>query len=237
MTCLGCWESPPLTGSIPPPSDELDRGKPGGSLEREYERRKRNRETRVREAHPRVGGLILALAEPPQHESAFHRGDVGEKAVAASLQARTEGSLASTLHNRRMPNKRGDIDHIVIAPTGVYVIDTKDWKGKIEIVRPWFGPPKLIINGRDCTKLIDGLERQIAVVRAALDGDGHSDIPIQGALCFTQADLPWLRTQKLRGHLLLCRKALAKRVNAEGPLSGGDIDTIARELAAALPAA
>jgi hypothetical protein len=75
-----------------------------------------------------------------------------------------------TLHNRRMPVARGDIDHIAIAPTGVYVIDTKDWGGKVQIQTPWFDAP----NGRDCTKLLDGLDRQITAVRSTLDRDGHN---------------------------------------------------------------
>jgi hypothetical protein len=157
--------------------------------------------------------------------------------VAASLEAGTEGGPAIALHKRRMQNGRGDIDHIAIAPTGIYVIDTKDWKGKVEIVRPWFGAPKLLINRRDCTKLLDGLERQIAAVRAVLDREGGGATPTQGALCFTRADLPWLQTQELRGHLLLYGKALAKRLNAEGPLDAVEIERVARELAAALPAA
>ena len=237
MTCLDCRKPELRIESTPPPSHELDCGTPGASLSREYERRKRNRETRVRQAHPRIGGLILALGGAPQHESAFHRGDLGEKAVAASLETRTEGGPTITLHNRRMPNGWGDIDHIAIAPTGVYVIDTKDWKGKVEVVRPWFGAAKLLINRRDCTELLDGLERQMAAVGAVLDREGRGAIPTQGALCFTRADLPWLRTQELRGHLLLYPRALAKRLNAEGPLTAVEIETVARQLAAALPAA
>jgi hypothetical protein len=236
VICLGCRQ-PERAGSIPPPSNELDRGKPGASLERECERRKRSRETRVRQAHPRVGGLILALGDPPEHESAFHRGALGEKAVAASLEARTGGGPTIALHNRHMPNGRGDIDHVAIAPTGIYVIDTKDWKGKVEIVRPWFGAPKLLINRRDRTRLLDGLDRQIAAVREVLDREGAGAIPTQGALCFTRADLPWFRTQELRGHLLLYCKALSKRLNAEGPLDPVEIEGVARALAAALPAA
>lgn len=237
MTCLACWRSPRRTESIPPPSDELDRGKPGASLEREYERRRRNRETRVREAHPRVGKLILALGGTPQHEAAFHRGDLGEKAVAARLEDLTAGTNTILLHNRRMPRGRGDIDHIAIGPSGVYVIDTKRRKGKVEIRKPWFGAPKLFINRRDCTSLIDGLERQIAAVRTVLEANGRSDVRIRGALCFREADLPWLRTQEMRGHLLLYVKPLAKRLSTQGPLDAAEIEQTARQLAAALPPA
>lgn len=42
---------------------------------------------------------------------------------------------------------------------------------------------------------------------------------------------------QIRGHALLYRKALAKRLNADGPLDGAGIDAVARSLAAAFPAA
>jgi hypothetical protein len=136
-----------------------------------------------------------------------------------------------------MPSGRGDIDHVAIAPTGVWVIDTKDWKGKVQIDSPWFGAPRLLIRGRDCAKLIDGLERQIAAVRTALEGSGCDETTVRGALCFTKADLPLLRTQTFRGHLLLYRKALAKQLNADGPLSSVRIEQLARHLATLLPPA
>jgi hypothetical protein len=203
----------------------------------EHERRKRNREQRTREAHPRIGGLLLALRSAPQHESVFHQGAIAEGAVAESLAVRTDSERVIALHNRRMPSGRGDIDHLAIAPTGVWVIDTKDWKGKVEINSPRLGKPRLLIRGRDCTNLIDGLERQIAAVRDALDDGGYHDINLRGALCFTKADLPFLRTQALRGHLLLYRRALAKRLNADGPLSAVSIEQLARYLATRLPPA
>jgi hypothetical protein len=206
-------------------------------LVREYERRKRNREQRTREAHPRIDGLLLALRSAPQHESAFHKGAVAERAVADSMATRTDSDRVITLHNRRMPSGRGDIDHLATVPTGVWAIDTKDWKGKVEMSSPWFGKPRLLIRGRNCTKLIDGLERQIAAVRAALDGGGYSEITVRGALCFTRADLPFLKTQTFRGHLLLYRRALAKRLNADGPLSSVSVEQLARHLATLLPPA
>ena len=79
------------------------------------------------------------------------------------------------LHNRRMPGDQGDIDHIAIAPTGVFVIDAKAIQGGVEICRPWFGQPKLLVGGRDRTRFIDGLGRQVAAVHKALaanDADG-----------------------------------------------------------------
>jgi hypothetical protein len=63
-------------------------------------------------------------------------------------------------------------------------------------------------------------------------------VPVHGVLCFTAAaDLPLLGKLTIRGHLLLYRKALSKRLNAEGPLQLAAIDALAQTLAAALPPA
>ena len=232
MTCLERAVAP-VAGEGASPA--LDRGEAGSGIAREYERRKSNREARVRKAHPRVGGLLLALREPPQHETAFHRGALGEKAVGEYLERRTADSPTTLLHSRRMPGGRGDIDHLAVAPTGVYVIDAKDLSGKVRIARPLFGAEKLLVAGRNRTKLIDGLDRQVAVVEAVLNGSGHPDVPVRGVLCFTKADLPLLGTLKMRGHLLLYRRALAKRLNADGPLGAAAIDGLAHTIAEALP--
>lgn len=60
---------------------------------------------------------------------------------------------------------------------------------------------------------------------------------MQGALCFTRADLPLLRTQEFRGHLLVYRRGLAKRLNRPGALDRTLIDAVARQLAVTLPPA
>ncbi len=141
------------------------------------------------------------------------------------------------LHNRRMPQGRGDIDHVAVARAGVFVIDAKAIHGSVRVDRPWFGQPRLLVNGRDRTKLIDGLDRQVTAVRAALEAAGCTELPLHGMMCFTEADLPLIGTQRIRGHELLYRKALAKRLNAPGPLMPETIESTARLLAESLPAA
>jgi hypothetical protein len=240
VTCVTC-HALAGTADVSSPPDRVptapDPGRPGASLAREHDRRRAKREQAVRDAHPRIGGLLLALGEAPQHETAFLRGLKGEQAVADSLQRRTSGDSVVILHNRRMPQRRGDIDHVAVAPAGVFVIDAKAIHGTVRVDRPWFGQPKLLVNGRDKTKLIDGLDRQVTAVRAALDAAGCTELPLHGIMCFTEANLPVLGNQRMRGHELLYRKALAKRLNAPGPLSAETIESTARLLAEALPAA
>lgn len=38
----------------------------------------------------------------------------------------------TVLHSREIPESKADIDHLAVGPTGVYLIDSKDWKGTIE---------------------------------------------------------------------------------------------------------
>lgn len=106
-----------------------------------------------------------------------------------------------------MPGGRGDIDHITIVPSAIYVIDTKAVTGKVEIRSRWFKPPRLFIGGRDRTSYLDGLDLQITAVRDALQITEYGAAPVQAVLCFTRADLPRLRAVEMRGHLLLYRKA------------------------------
>jgi Nuclease-related domain len=232
VTCSSCTKGSRVEPSGP---ELLDCGIAGASAGREYDRRKANREKRIRGKHPHLGGVILALGDEPQHQRAWDRGRQGEEAVAESLESRTADGAAALLHDRRMRHGRGNIDHIAVAPSGVFVIDAKDIIGKVIVQAPLFGQPKLLVAGRDRTKLIDGLDRQVAAVKGALAGE---DVPtVQGVLCFTRADLPLLGTARMRGHLLLYRKALAKRLNADGPLDTKQIEAVARRLAAELPAA
>jgi hypothetical protein len=236
VTCAACCGKTIAEATVPT-QRELDRGQPAASVAREYQRRRHNREARTRATHPWIGGLLLTLRSPPNHETAFHRGELGEQAVATALERRTAQGPAILLHDRRMPGGRGNIDHLAVAATGIYVIDAKSHHGKVGVTRPIFGAPKLLIAGRNRTKLLDGLERQVAVVRDALAAAGQPEIPVQGVLCFTNADLPLLGTPKIRGHLMLGPRHLAKRLNAGGPLSPPAIEAIAHTLASTLPRA
>jgi len=144
---------------------------------------------------------------------------------------------AVSLHTRRMPDGPGMIDEIAVTPAGVFVVEHTDVRGKVRIARPLFGATRLLVDGWDRTKALDGVDRQVRAVRHVLGAAGHRGLAVQGAICFARADMPLLRTQYLRGHCLLCPKALARRVNAEGPLDAVAIRSIGRELALAFPPA
>jgi len=233
MACRSAALGPAVAAQ---PCSQLERGRPGASAAREHRHRRSNREARTRRDHPLIGGLLLALRDEPQHESAWRQGALGERAIASYLDRRTANGPAIVLYDRRMPGSRANVDVLAIAPTGVYVIDAKAIRGKVRVAKPLFSAERLLIEGRNRTKLIDGLERQISAVRGVLSA-GHADTPVQGVLCFTNADFPLLGTLEIRGHRLHHRRALAKRLNRKGTLTPAAIDALAGELAAALPPA
>lgn len=218
-------------------ADAADTGAAGASARREYERRRGNREQRIRADHPKLGGLILALTDDPQSTKAWERGAVGEELMAKRL-----ADLPDTfrvLHDRRIRGTRANIDHIAIGPTGVWVIDAKRYVDKrpallVEggIIRPRV--ESLRIGGRDGTKLVKGVQSQIQRVATALGG---TTTPITGVLCFLEADWPLIGASfTVDGVHVLWPRLLLHRMT-EAPWQHIDVDDIHSRLAAAFPTA
>lgn len=207
-----------------PPSDESlspDSGVAGSSARREYERRKAKDEGKLREKWGRFGGLAVALSDERQPTKAWDQGAIGEERLGARLNA-VAGSALAVLHDRLIPGSKANIDHIAITPGGIWVIDAKRYKGRPElkieggILRPRV--EKLLVGRRDCSKLVDGVLKQVDVVRD-LVGD---DVPITGALCFVEADWPLIGGAfSTRGVRVLWPKRLAKVLTEQ---SAGDVD-------------
>jgi hypothetical protein len=55
----------------------------------------------------------------------------------------------------------------------------------------------LVVAGRDRTKLIDAVQRQVQVVRAALDA-ADGGVPVTGVLCFVDGQWPLFGSIKVR---------------------------------------
>jgi hypothetical protein len=110
------------------------------------------------------------------------KGAAGEQALPCHL-VNAIGNRAALLNDRAVKGTRGNIDHIVVAASGVWVIDAKNYTGLVEHrnVGGWFRPDfRLIINRRDKPKLADGLGWQVTAVQRALDG---REVPVFAALC------------------------------------------------------
>jgi hypothetical protein len=201
------------------------------------------REEAVRAAHPKLGGLLLALFNEPASTRVWAQGASGERAIAAKI-AELEGEHVTALHDRSMVDARGrptraNIDHIAVAATGVWVIDAKTHRGALQVRRSGglFSPrvEKLYIAGRDKTSLLDGLARQVEAVASQLATVGAT-VPVRGALCFVGTELPWFG-ETIRGVPLVGRRGLAKLLKQPGDFSRDDREALAAFLATRFPSA
>lgn len=169
-----------------------------------------------------------------QTDAAWASSATGEQPLAVRLDGLVSEHV-HVMHDRRIPGTRTNIDHLVVAPSGVYVIEAKAYFGRVEkrdkgTLRQT--DLRLYIENRDRSRSLDGTARQGAVVRRAI-GAG---IPIQPVLCFVGADWGLTRPFYVSGVLITWPRALAKQVQAEGPLGPGTA-WLAEQLGTVLPPA
>ena len=136
---------------------------------------------------------MRAVSVEPQSTRAWAIGAIGEEKLAAEL-AKVPG--LRVLNDRRVPGTRRNIDHIVIAPAGVFVVDAKHLMGRIEL-RDKGGlfrrDLQLYVGGRDQSRLARGMGWQVDAVRAALAKAGvDPSPPLVAVLCFIDGDWPAL---------------------------------------------
>src|SRR2546426_5740703 len=97
-----------------------DSGIAGASAQREYASRRLAREARVKRSLGNLlGKVVLAVTDEPQSTRAWARGALGEAKLAEALAGVRD---LRVLHDRRVPGTRGNIDHLLVAPAGVFVV-------------------------------------------------------------------------------------------------------------------
>ena len=145
------------------------------------------------------------------------------------MGARLDGIASDSirvLHDRRIRGSRANIDHLVVTPSGVWVIDTKKYSGspslRVEggILRPRV--EKLVVGGRDKSRLVDGVLRQVECVREEV-----REVPVRGILCFVDSEWPLLAGSfRVNGVEVLWPRKLVGRLTAAGP-AVVDVDAVA----------
>ncbi|MEW1951883.1 nuclease-related domain-containing protein [Terrabacter sp. NPDC080008] len=196
----------------------------------------------MRERFPRIGVFLLAVTDEPQSTRAWDTGAAGEQVVGARLDSLVGDGLA-VLHDRRIPRTRANIDHLVVCHQGVFVVDAKKYKGRpaLRVEGGLFRPrtETLVVGGRTCTGLVDGVLKQVDLVRAALD-DPH--VPVVGVLCFVDAEWPLFGGAfQTRGVHVLWPRRLGQLVAGTGTSTGDttavDVPSVHARLAKAFPPA
>jgi hypothetical protein len=208
-------------------------GRPGASARAEYERRVRRDEARRVARYGRwLGPIIGALTGPEGATTNWARGSEGEERVGRYL-TETIGPRGVLLHDRAVPGRHANVDHIAVVPSGVWVIDTKRYRGKVELRRGWFGTsPQLFVHGRNRTNLVSGALWQRQVVQEIV---GHRT-RVRVALCFTEAEWGFFaKPFAVRDVLVTWPRRMAGALREPGTVARRDVNALAQLLDRALP--
>ena len=110
--------------------------------------------------------------------------------VAALGEAATETSLAAlpdgwtVLHDVAWPGRRrARIDQVVIGPSGIYVVTTRDWSGRVTVEQG-----ALRHNGRNRLAALRGAVAAAAAVASVWPDQPPA--PVHGILCLSGSDRP-----------------------------------------------
>lgn len=224
-------------------------GTAGASAHREYVRRTARDEARIAQQKLKVesvygSGLLgkvatyLAVDDRPRRSTqVWAQGAVGEERVAGYLDKLADVGVI-TLHDRRIPGTRANIDHIAVTPWGVWVIDAKRYLNKRPALYTTGGllgigaTDHLSVGGRRHDELIDGMLRQVEQVKSAL-----GPVPVRGALAFVDADWPLIGGDfSIRGVAVLWPRRLAKVMLRREPPSL-DVEAVSAIVARRFPQA
>jgi hypothetical protein len=143
-----------------------------------------------------------------KHETdrmSWRKGAVGEYEVGAELERLSDDySLFNDVNTGR-----GNIDHIVVGPTGFFAIETKDWKGVIEAGTNG----ELILNGRPATgdPARKFLARSMMLREQILPSMHSNDLRFRAVMVFPKArveasfretgNVHCIRLEKLRDYI------------------------------------
>jgi hypothetical protein len=144
------------------------------------------------------------------------------------------------LHDRALPRGRANIDHLAVVASGIWVIDTKHFRGRLERrdLGGWLVPrPRLFVAGRDQGRLVTSARRQQAQVAETLVAEEPAGgLLVRATLCFTGAQVgPFTRTFTLEWVLVTWPRAFARVLTQAGPFGPDERRSLAGLLARTFP--
>jgi hypothetical protein len=216
----------------------IDFGVAGASAQREYERRLAKDDERRRARYGRLAGVVHAWTGDRQSTVAWASGAEGERTVATAL---SDLAGVNVLQDRRVPRTRGNLDLLVIAPAGLFVVDAKNHGGTVRIRDRgsiFRSDSRLYVDSQDQSKLADGMGWQVEAVKSALAAANVDPLPqITPVLCFAKAAWPLLFAPgSFKGVRLEGLNSVKKLVVEKPTLDADAVDRYTRMLATAFPA-
>ena len=193
-----------------------------------------------RRANPAGGTSALAVGRS-RGDQKWVKGAAGEYLMAKALYEHL-GDRVVILNDRAIPKSRANIDHVVVASSGVWIIDSKLWNGHVQVKSVGGmgrGRQRLLVDGRDHSSMTEKIYGQVIPIANVLH---DPSIPIHPALVFLDAN--WgtgvaMRTIQKRPYEMLgvmvgWPRAIIAKIDEPGPLFHDAVEAIASRLDSAL---
>lgn len=241
---VATWDSDRRTATCPQCLEwykPVTSGAAGGSAKLKGERLQRHM---VSEPGLAVARPVRGTSDPVGGRGAsWTKGAVGEQKLGSVLDetSRMSNSRILVLHDRRIPRSNANIDHIVVAPAGVWVIDAKRWQGRVSCYRTKGSRPphsRLRVGRRDGTEAVEGVYRQLTHVAKVLENPPFEGVTLRGAICFVDAE--WARPATpfvVDGVLIAWDAVLQNQLVASGPITPMVARVLHHHLARSFPPA
>lgn len=117
-----------------------------------------------------VGAVLLAIALWPSKSGRWAAGAAGERATARALEG-VEAEGYEVLHDVRLRGRPWNLDHVLLGPAGVVIVESKQWRRPVTVRRRW---PRIVE---------ERVGWQIDAVVSALRADGQPDAAVHGFVC------------------------------------------------------
>jgi hypothetical protein len=127
-------------------------------------------------------GWLLRFRSSPD-TLAWRRGAAGERRTARLL-APLERQGWAVLHDLAIPGSAANIDHLVIGPGGVLVIDSKQYRGRLRV-----DPYGMVWHGRHL--LVSALRTTLWEADQADEVLGIADLTVAAIVAVQGASVPW----------------------------------------------
>jgi hypothetical protein len=183
-----------------------------------------------------IGGSAALREARSRRDPKWVKGAAGEYLMDQSLHNHVSKD-AVILTDRRVPGTKSNIDHVVVAPSGVWIIDSKHWKGRIEYKAPTITSvdTRLYVDGKDRTSVVEAMYALVIPVAQAIQ---DRSVPVHPALVFVNGDwsiaaLPRLIANRPYQHLgvwITPPRILTKMINQPGPLDAEAVQQLGRKL-------
>jgi len=193
---------------------------------------------------PIAGSSALRL-DARRRGDKYLKGAQGEYLMGGFL-ARDLVAGARVLTDRHVPgDSEANIDHVVVASSGVWIIDSKKWAGEIRYRSPRFpstDPRRyLSVGGEDRTSHIAMIYRLVIPVAQVI---GDRTVSVHPVMAFIEPI--WGVTESLhfkmgrgpyehKGVFLSGGHSIITKINEPGPLSLVDIEALYRKLDTVMP--